>query len=1774
MEQRIPFSEMRECVNAKRRSVKIAIAALLLTVLGVGGVQAQCTFNASDFTVGPQDGSDDMPYDDMVTLNYSGSEPLDSIHFIITETSTGLSDSTNVTYDVDESRWYVQFSYLTAGEYTISLRPYCNGQASGLLSNGNAWSFTIECTPENATPVIDDIDFEPVCNETTTVTLTVSSTCGSADNYEYYLDDPDWNGDPDNYDGTYDNVTPGVHTFTVVNVNNSHVADTTITINEQTTCEAVLTGSPELSISGFSYEDYDNTGNFGNFYYIINIPSIDGDYVAVEAQYYKIGATDTNSAYLDMGTGRTTLNIPINDKGDWVVRLRTRCCGYNPGNVPSDWLLTDTIHHYPNFTVVSSTNSCSGNDASASVRFTHPFNISSSNIGVRIFPVSDPNDINFSNTGVSGQSIELESLAAGEYKVYVYINDGTNENTFDAHLDTTFTIGTRVKVTIENDNARVCENTTDTLRANVGGGTQPYTYQWYYDGDYPDLGDGTNTLAIPTGPSNYVTCIVKDANNCQAETYIEWEVLPAYTEETQDIYDDYSYNETYSFHVPQNLCPLTRFGVTFDCASDSTMDVNFQSVDGCDSIKQIVFTTQAEIGIPGGGILDTTISSGETLNLIDDGGGDGYYSLNSRGKAIVRAAGGERDKLIVYVFNGGALSDEDTLRIYKEESEMAVGYNREGTWDLPGSDTKFMVSSGVVTINFYTGSKRGEDAGGYWKGYRMEQVSISVKSPDQLAVTPICGGSGSVQVTNPSGGGVYYCLTNPGGTTDTIYCGSSSDEVIFSNLTEAGSYTLRSYIKTDDYNYESTDHDTTFTIAAGSFELSVTGDSATVCSVNPSLTLTANATGGEAPYTYSWSDGSSNATTTVSEAYTSPTVTVTDNSGCSITYVPTINWVDYIEGDDIDEATICESESSYTWNGNTITTSDEYLEGGIYVYRDTVAGNNCPTVRELHLTKLSNETSEEYVVEWGASYTWPVNGTNYTSNYGAYQSMDGDCPTTVAYSTTAPQVTHSGAASNGCDSIYKLNLTVLNGIPVPASGTLDTTLTTMVEGDTVWVYDNGGNMGIYDLESNGLLVLRAPEGYTLQVIAKEFAMGDGSKLNLYETVSDASYYTYDYFENGGNHNSIPYMPNTGVLVMKMYTGDTPTQGKGFKLAVTMKAIGDTCLAVYDVHEDDDVFGIKTISWRHLDTNSEGYRVQVGHNDGNIILYDTIVTDTIVHLAGDWSQHADGNYWLYLWAVCHDGDTSVPHAQSLSDQCGFRPGLADGEIYHAPVTMSWSADNDSELFGQMPPCWSREAGSYTRPDTNLTYPMLDDVFGGDANWSALYFYTNADVDQFAAMPKFDTTYGAMNKWALNFTLELADYSHTTACDMNPVILYTGVMTDPANASTFTMVDSVVVNSNDYTEEYGNSYYVSLAGYHGTGLYPAFKMARREMHNPNDYFNPTLMLYDVMVVPEGGLSAPTNITVTDHPTQEGKGLISWTAPAWPQYDDDYSTGYELELINTSGSKFTVTGDYNATSITFDATAGEQYKLKLYYKVNSARYSTSWRVTDGMTYKYERPLYDNMTVDTIGDLSYTANVSNHIPFNYGAAFCSEILVKSDEIDATAIDAIAFRMAPSCIPGTSAQNVEIFMKDVPFTELDPSNYTDDYTFTSDDIRYSSMISVGSDGWLTITLNSTYTHNPSMNLLIGVASWGGDYADYYTGYTNFYCEDPDNTTNNNLAMEIPEASDLYSTHSNAVLVYRPHMKLIGAKNCTNDTLVIDTNLCENASLDWRGRPYRSATMT
>ena len=217
--------------NQWSKRLGFLLTFLLLTIAGIGKSQAQCTFEATDFTINDISDIDDLTQFNFATLTYSGSATLDSVHVIITEATTSWTDSVTTT---EEDDWYINFDLLGQGQYTITLRPYCEGQAGALITDGaGSWTFAVTCTEENASVSITDVSFDPVCTETTTVTISVEMTCGaSEDNLEFYLDDPDLTnyGAYDNTDGTYNNVTVGTHTFTVLYTTNGTKKDTTIYI--------------------------------------------------------------------------------------------------------------------------------------------------------------------------------------------------------------------------------------------------------------------------------------------------------------------------------------------------------------------------------------------------------------------------------------------------------------------------------------------------------------------------------------------------------------------------------------------------------------------------------------------------------------------------------------------------------------------------------------------------------------------------------------------------------------------------------------------------------------------------------------------------------------------------------------------------------------------------------------------------------------------------------------------------------------------------------------------------------------------------------------------------------------------------------------------------------------------------------------------------------------------------------------------------------------------------------------------------------------------------------------------------------------------------------------------------------------------------------------------------------------------------------------------------------------------------------------------------------
>ena len=213
---------------------------------------------------------------------------------------------------------------------------------------------------------------------------------------------------------------------------------------------------------------------------------------------------------------------------------------------------------------------------------------------------------------------------------------------------------------------------------------------------------------------------------------------------------------------------------------------------------------------------------------------------------------------------------------------------------------------------------------------------------------------------------------------------------------------------------------------------------------------------------YTWIDG-----VTYTSNDTSATDTLLNSNGCDsiVTLNLTINYTKTF----IDSIVACDS---YTWiDGVTYTSSDTTAKDTL------VTAGGCDSVVTLNLTIDYSKSSID-TIDANDSYTW-INGVTYTSS-----------------NTTA---TDTLVASNGCDSIVSLNLTIVSTVgidnpailsnvkvyPNPTNGKLTIDAENF---EDVEVYDTSGRLIIksslktIDLEeqSKGLYLLKINANGTTQ----------------------------------------------------------------------------------------------------------------------------------------------------------------------------------------------------------------------------------------------------------------------------------------------------------------------------------------------------------------------------------------------------------------------------------------------------------------------------------------------------------------------------------------------------------------------------------------------------------------------------------------------------------------------------------------------------------------------
>ena len=289
-------------------------------------------------------------------------------------------------------------------------------------------------------------------------------------------------------------------------------------------------------------------------------------------------------------------------------------------------------------------------------------------------------------------------------------------------------------------------------------------------------------------------------------------------------------------------------------------------------------------------------------------------------------------------------------------------------------------------------------------------------------------------------------------------------------------------------------------------------------------------------------------------------------------------------------------------------------------------------------------------------------------------------------------------------------------------------------------------------------------------------------ITLPTSITDCNNYTVDFLNYTGGGRYIAILnDNTGT---NYFMVDNVTVG-----------IRSNCGRPADYDYVDVTESSVTLSWTPDSTHdaSTVWTVEydtTGFNPGEGTLLS--VTDTFVTITG---LDANTTYDFYLSAQCGTS-YSAAMLQTVTTAC--LPVPTD--------SLPYTENFDSYLSGTnhpFNPCWTRYYG-YNGSTTSYPYPSATYHHGPTGN--ALYFYssTSANYYSYAVLPLFeDSVQNLMvSFWGYKTS---ANYGH----------LQIGVMTDPMDISTFTLVQSIQVSQLSTWEHFD----IYFNNYADTGRYIA-------------------------------------------------------------------------------------------------------------------------------------------------------------------------------------------------------------------------------------------------------------------------------------------------------------------------------------------------------------------
>ncbi len=576
---------------------------------------------------------------------------------------------------------------------------------------------------------------------------------------------------------------------------------------------------------------------------------------------------------------------------------------------------------------------------------------------------------------------------------------------------------------------------------SASGGTAPYTYSW----------DNGGTTASITGlaPGTYVGTAT-DANGCttvETVTITEPTVLTS-TSTSTDVTCNGDNDGTASMSASGGTAPYTyswdngETTASITGLAPGTYVGTATDANGCTTVETVTITEPtvltstlvSSVDATGAGAADgsATVSA--------SGGSPAYTYLWSDGQTTATATGLLAGTYTVTITDANGCTTTETV-VINEPMPLTSTVTSTDVLCNGGNDgtAMIMVSGGVSPYTYLwsngatTASITGLVAGTYTvtatdaNGYTTSGTAAVVNEPTVLTSTSTstdvtCNGDNDGTASmSASGGTAPYTYSWDNGATTASITGLAPGTYVGTATDANGCTTVETVTITEP---------TVLTSTSTSTDVTCNGDNDGTASMS--------ASGGTAPYTYSWDNGATTASIT-GLAPGTYVGTATDANGCTTVETVTITEPTVLTSTSTSTDVTCNGDNdgtasmsasggtapyTYSWDNGGTTASITGLAPGTYVGTATDA-NGCTTVETVTITEptvlTSTSTSTDVTCNGDNDGTASMSASGGTAPY-TYSWDNG--ATTASITGLAPG-TYVGTATdaNGCTTVETVTIT-------------------------------------------------------------------------------------------------------------------------------------------------------------------------------------------------------------------------------------------------------------------------------------------------------------------------------------------------------------------------------------------------------------------------------------------------------------------------------------------------------------------------------------------------------------------------------------------------------------------------------------------------------------------------------------------------------------------------------------------------------------------------------